>query len=225
MLNEIELIYKNDEEANIRLDVFLSLKIENISRSYIQKLIKDFSVKVNGEKVKPSYKLLPGDRIQVVFPPVRDLDLRPEEIPLDILYEDQDIIVINKRRGMVVHPGAGVSSGTIVNALLFHCRDLSGIGGVHRPGIVHRLDKGTSGVLIVAKNDSAHESLSKAFAERKILKEYDALLMGNMEWKEKTVEAPIGRHPKHRKKMAVVSNGRFARSFPASTYCPGNRQR
>jgi len=186
-----------------RLDIYLSGKDLGLSRSRIQKLISSGKIKVNDLVIKPSYKIRTGDRVEVTIPKPRPLKIEPEKIPLNILYEDRDLIVVNKPKGMVVHPGAGVSSGTLVNALLCHCKDLLGIGGVLRPGIVHRLDKDTSGVLIIAKNDFTHLALSKQFKERSVNKIYIALVKGKVLRKEGKIEVPIGRHPVKRKKMAA----------------------
>ena len=192
-----------NRDVHQRLDIYLSGKDLNLSRSRIQKLIFSGGVKVHELVVRPSYKVKIGDRIEVTIPKPRPLKVEPEKISLNILYEDRDLIVVNKPRGMVVHPGAGVSSGTLVNALFYHCKDLSGIGGALRPGIVHRLDKDTSGVLVVAKNDFTHLALSKQFKERSVNKRYIALVKGSILREEGKIEAPIGRHPVKRKKMAV----------------------
>ncbi len=198
-----KFVITTNRDGHQRLDVYLSRKDLNLSRSWIQKLISSGKIRVNGSVVKPSYKIRTGDRIEVTIPKPRPLKIDPEKIPLNILYEDRDLIVVNKPRGMVVHPGAGISSGTLVNALLYYCKDLSGIGGVLRPGIVHRLDKDTSGVLVVAKNDSAHLALSNQFKERRVNKRYIALVKGRVLKEEGKIEAPIGRHPVKRKKMAA----------------------
>ncbi len=198
-----EFVITTNRDAHQRLDIYLSKKNLDLSRSQIQKLVSSGEIKANNTIVKPSYRTRVGDRIEVTIPLVIPLKIEPEKIPLDILYEDRDLIVINKPRGMVVHPGAGVSSGTLVNALLYHCKDLSGIGGVLRPGIVHRLDKDTSGVLVVAKNDFTHLTLSRQFKERSVNKRYIALVKGKILKEEGRIEAPIGRHPVKRKKMAA----------------------
>ena len=201
---------KAEDEAG-RLDTFLSSKIDNISRSYTKKLIDEGYVKVNGQVVKPSYKVRKDDEIIVYVPEPRELKIEPEAIPLDILYEDSDIIAINKPQGMVVHPAPGNYSGTLVNALLYHCgSNLSGINGVIRPGIVHRLDKDTSGVILVAKTNSAHLNLARQIKNREIKKVYNAVVFGNVKEDFATINAPIGRHPVERKKMAVIENGRNA---------------
>ena len=190
-------------QANQRIDLYLTQKRLDLSRSRIQKLIFSGGVKVNELVVRPSYKVRIGDRIEVTISKPRPLKIEPEKIPLNILYEDRNLIVVNKPRGMVVHPGAGVSSGTLVNALLYHCKDLSGIGGILRPGIVHRLDKDTSGVLVVAKNDFAHLALSRQFKKRRVNKRYIALVKGRVLKEQGKIESPIGRHPVKRKKMAA----------------------
>ncbi len=192
------------EEVGKRLDVFLMEKCTDFSRSRIQGLIKQGRVKISGKKVKANYRVKDGDKILMEVPPPEDINIKPEDIPLDILYEDVDIIIINKPVGIVVHPAAGHYSGTLVNALLFHCKDLSGIGGKLRPGIVHRLDKDTSGILVAAKNDIAHLSLSGQLKERTIKREYYALVHGRISENYGTIDAPIGRHPRERKKMAVT---------------------
>ncbi|MDI6605043.1 MAG: RluA family pseudouridine synthase [Thermoanaerobacteraceae bacterium] len=192
-----------------RIDVFLASEMD-YTRSYIKKLILEGLVLVNDDTVKPNYKLKENDKITVNIPEAEKIDIEPENIPLDILYEDEDIIVINKPQGMVVHPAPGNYSGTLVNALLYHCKNLSGINGVLRPGIVHRLDKDTSGVMVVAKNDKAHLSLVNQIKDRKVLKKYVAVVEGVIKEDEGYVEAPIGRHHADRKKMAVVEDGRYA---------------
>jgi len=201
---EFEYIITSEEKGE-RLDHYLALKKEiGLTRSRIHKLIEDGYIEVNKESPKPSYKIKPEDRILVSVPPPKRLEARPENIPLDVVYEDSDLIIINKPRGMVVHPAAGNYSGTLVNALLYHCKDLSGIGGVLRPGIVHRLDKYTSGLLVVAKNDFTHQALARQFKAKKIFKQYLALVHGIITQDKGVIEARVGRHPRHRKKMAVI---------------------
>ncbi len=196
-----------EEEDKERIDVYLHEELESLSRSYIQKLIKDGDVKVNGEPVKSNYRLFCGDVVTVSAPEIKEPEIEPEDIPLDILYEDEDVIVVNKPKGMVVHPAPGHYSGTLVNALLYHCGDeLSGINGVMRPGIVHRIDKDTTGSLLVAKNDMAHRNLAKQLAEHSIHREYEAVVHGNLKEDQGTIDAPIGRSPTDRKKMAVNVN-------------------
>jgi len=197
------------EDEGKRIDVFLAAELD-YTRSYIKKLIVDGLVFVNGKTVKPSYKVKENDEVVVNIPEAEKIDVLPENIPLDILYEDDDIIVINKPQGMVVHPAPGNYSGTLVNALLYHCKNLSGINGILRPGIVHRLDKDTSGVMVVAKNDKAHISLSNQIKERSVFKKYVAIVEGVIKDEEGKIEAPIGRHPVDRKKMAVIEDGRYA---------------
>ncbi len=191
-------------QAGKRLDVFLTGEVPEMTRSHIQKLIDEGRVTVNGMAAKANAKLKPGDEVVFVIPQPEELKVEGEDIPLDILYEDSDLIVINKPRGMVVHPAPGNTSGTLVNALLFHCKDLSGINGVMRPGIVHRLDKDTSGVMMAAKNDLAHLSLAGQIKDREVTRRYTALVHGNIQEPGGVVEAPIGRDPQDRKKMAVV---------------------
>jgi 23S rRNA pseudouridine1911/1915/1917 synthase len=194
------------EEQGQRIDKYLSLKRDlGLTRSRIEKLVAEGQVVVNGGKVKPSYKVKLGERILVMVPPPQQSDACPENIPLKVIYEDDDLMVVNKPRGMVVHPAAGNFQGTLVNALLYHCKNLSGIGGKIRPGIVHRLDKDTSGLIVVAKNDFTHQSLSKQFKDKVVLKKYVALVLGEVKQKEGLIETRIGRHPKQRKKMAVIS--------------------
>ncbi|SFE40415.1 23S rRNA pseudouridine1911/1915/1917 synthase [Thermoanaerobacter thermohydrosulfuricus] len=197
------------EDEGKRIDVFLAAELD-YTRSYIKKLIVDGLVFVNGKTVKPSYKVKENDEVVVNIPEVEKIDVMPENIPLDILYEDDDIIVISKPQGMVVHPAPGNYSGTLVNALLYHCKNLSGINGILRPGIVHRLDKDTSGVMVVAKNDKAHISLSNQIKERSVFKKYVAIVEGVIKDEAGEIEAPIGRHPVDRKKMAVIEEGRYA---------------
>ncbi|MGI6567075.1 MAG: RluA family pseudouridine synthase [Firmicutes bacterium] len=202
-----------EQEAGIRLDRYLTEKIEGRSRSFLRRLIDQGSVLVNGRQVKAGYSITAGDAVLVQIPAPEPLEVAPEPIPLDILYEDRDIIVINKPPGMVVHPAAGNYQGTLVNALLAHCRDLSGIGGKLRPGIVHRLDKDTSGVLVAVKNDYAHKSLAAQLKLRTVQRWYLALAKGNFSEDQGVIDAPIGRHPVKRKQMAVVGKGRPARTW------------
>ena len=191
------------EQEGMRLDVFLTEQMEG-SRSYIQSLIKGGHVIVGGKVGKANLRLTPNMVIQVEIPEPESVEVKPEDIPLDVLYEDHDIIIVNKARGMVVHPAVGNYSGTLVNALLFHCKDLSGINGEIRPGIVHRLDKDTSGVMMAAKNDAAHIGLAEQVKEHSAKRTYWALVQGNIVEEKGTIKAPIGRHPKDRMKMAVV---------------------
>ena len=202
----------NSANSDKRLDIWLAAKLVKFSRSYIGKLIEDSSITVNGKTVKAGYKLKNKDIVEVNIPEPKVLDVKAEDIALDVLYEDGDIIVINKPRGMVVHPAAGNYSGTLVNALLEHCSgSLSDINGVIRPGIVHRIDKDTSGVLVVAKNNSSHGILSEKLKEHDIQRVYIAVAEGVINEDSGKVDAPIGRHPVERKKMSVnVKNGRRA---------------
>lgn len=205
--NVFEYVIAQEEEAK-RLDSFLSLKKELcLARSQVQRHIEDGFVKVNKVDAKSSYKLKTDDRVVIEIPPPKILEVAAEKIPLDIVFEDKDLIVINKPRGLVVHPAVGNYSGTLVNALLAHCRDLSGIGGVLRPGIVHRLDKDTSGLIVVAKSDLAHQALAKQFKSKEIFKQYLALVHGKPRPAEGIIESNVGRHPKHRKKMAIMGVG------------------
>lgn len=196
-----------DEAFNSeRIDKFLSCQIENMSRSAAQKLIDDENVRVNFTVVSKNYKVKAGDRVAVIVPEPKTLEAKPENIPLDIRYEDSDLLVVNKPKGMVVHPAAGNYDGTLVNALLYHCKgSLSGIGGVIRPGIVHRIDKDTSGLLIVAKNDMAHVSLAEQIKVHSFTREYQSVVYGKFKTEEGTVDAPIGRHTTDRKKMTVTT--------------------
>ena len=200
------------EESGVRIDRYLSEKVEEMSRSYLQKLLKDDRIHVNNGQIKSNYKVQSGDHIVVDIPEPEVLDILPEDIPLDILYEDEDVLVVNKPKGMVVHPSAGHISGTLVNAVLYHCEGkLSGINGVMRPGIVHRIDKDTTGALLVCKNDSAHKDLAEQLKEHSIRRRYRAVVAGNIKEDEGTVEGPIGRHPTDRKKMAINhKNGKEA---------------
>lgn len=196
---------------NMRLDAYISSKEENMSRTNIQRLIEEGNVLVNGQKKKISYKVQMGDNIEINIPEAKETNIRAENIPLEIVYEDKDIIVVNKPKGMVVHPANGNPDGTLVNAIMNICKDsLSGIGGEIRPGIVHRLDKDTSGLLIVAKNDLAHINMSKQIKDREVKKIYIALVKGNINENEATINMPIGRSTKDRKKMAVRKDGKEA---------------
>jgi len=207
-----QVITLTSDEGGERLDVFLARSLEGMTRSRIQKLIRDKRVQVNCSFQRQSCVLNRGDLVEVSLPPPQETGIVAEHLPLDIIYEDSNILVINKPRGMVVHPAPGHLRGTLVNALLHYCNDLSGIGGELRPGIVHRLDKDTSGVLVVAKHDRAHLELSRQLQERTATREYLVLVWGTPEKKEFEVYAPVARHPRHRKKMAVVEGGREART-------------
>lgn len=200
------------EETGVRLDKFLAEKLPEFSRSYIQKLIQGGNVTVNQKTVKSNYKISSGEFVQIHVPEPEEPDILPEDIALDILYEDDDILIINKPKGMVVHPAPGHYSGTLVNAIMYHCKEnLSGINGVLRPGIVHRIDMNTTGSLLICKNDRAHRILAEQLKEHSITRKYHAIVYGNFKEDEGTVNAPIGRHPTDRKKMSTKSpNGRRA---------------
>ncbi len=198
--------FAQDEDQGTRIDKFLSDK-SGESRSFITKLIDSGLVFVGGRKILKNYKLSPGDGIEVYMPEPGVCEALPEDIPLDIIYEDDDIIVINKPKGMIVHPATGIYTGTLVNALMYHCKEsLSGIGGVVRPGIVHRIDKDTSGLLVVAKNDESHLSLSEQLKTHTVSRIYHAIAIGNIKDDNGTINKPIGRHPTDRKKMAVITD-------------------
>ena len=202
------------DRTDERLDLFLVRRLPDLSRSYAQRLIADGQVTVDGTARKANYKLRGGEEIVCTMPPAEEIEIRAEDIPLDILYEDADIIVVNKARGMVVHPAAGIYTGTLVNALLWHCHDLSGINGALRPGIVHRLDKDTSGVMVAAKNDMAHHYLARQIRDKDVRREYRAIVHGNIVPRAGVITGDIGRHPTDRKKMAIVrENGK-----PATTH-------
>lgn len=210
-MNILNLTVGQEEKA-VRIDRFLAEKYPDFSRSYLQKLLKDQAVSVEGRPVKANYKVQPGAEIRIEIPELEPLDIKPEAIPLDILYEDEYLLVINKPKGMVVHPAAGHTEGTLVNAVMAHCgENLSGINGVLRPGIVHRIDKDTTGALLVCKEDSVHRDLAEQLKEHSIKRRYRAVVRGNLKEDEGTVEGPIGRHPTDRKKMAVNhKNGKSA---------------
>ena len=195
-----------------RLDKFLSVVLPDQSRSYLQKIIKDGSVLVNGKAQKASYRMEDQDEILVDLPELKEPEIEAENIPLNILYEDDDLLMVNKPKGMVVHPSAGHLTGTLVNAVMYHCKDrLSGINGVMRPGIVHRIDMDTTGVLVICKNDKAHNHVAAQLKEHSITRKYRAIVHGVIKEEEGTVDAPIGRHPVERKKMAAgVKNGKRA---------------
>lgn len=202
----------DEEHAGIRIDKFLSEELPNMSRSYIQKLIKENQIIVNSAKVKANYKTNIGDILILEEPELKEPDIVAENIPLDILYEDDDILIVNKPKGMVVHPSAGHYSGTLVNALMYHCKDnLSGINGVMRPGIVHRIDMDTTGSLLVCKNDFSHNHLAEQLKVHSITRVYHAIVHGNLKEDFGTINAPIGRHPIDRKKMSINhTNGKEA---------------
>ncbi len=200
----------SEENVNTRLDKFLKDYLGELSRVYIQELIEEGYILVNDKKVKSSYKTILNDEIVVNLKEVEELNVEAQDIPLDIVYEDKDVIVINKPQGMVVHPASGVYKDTLVNALLYHCKDLSSINGVKRPGIVHRLDKDTSGLIMVAKNDNAHNFLAEQLKDKTASRVYVALVHGKVKVKKGIINAPIGRDPKSRVKMAVVKDGKEA---------------
>jgi 23S rRNA pseudouridine1911/1915/1917 synthase len=199
-----------NEESKSRIDKLLADINPDQSRSQVQGWITKGFVKVNNEVVKANYKCQQGDVITWTIPKVEPLNIEPENIPLDIIYEDKDLLVVNKPKGMVVHPSAGHQSGTLVNALLYHCDDLSGINGVERPGIVHRIDKDTSGLLVVTKNDKAHVGLAEQLSKKDVERRYEAIVHGVINHDTGMVDAPIGRDPKDRQKMGIVENGKHA---------------
>ena len=201
-----------ESAAGQRIDKYLSGQLADLSRSYLQKLLKDGGVEVNKKPVKSNYKLSEGDQIRLEVPEAVEPEITAEDMDLDILYEDRDVILVNKPKGMVVHPAAGHYTGTLVNALMYHCReDLSGINGVLRPGIVHRIDMDTTGVLIACKNDQAHNSIAAQLKEHSITRRYQAIVHGVVKEDEGVVDAPIGRHPQDRKKMCINhQNGKSA---------------
>lgn len=205
------------EQPGERLDKALAEKLPAFSRAQVQRLIQDGRVRMGGTAVKASLRLAGGEQVVVEIPPVEETDLVPQPIPLDIVYEDNDMIVVNKPAGMVVHPAAGHPSGTLVNAVLAHCPDLSGIGGERRPGIVHRLDKDTSGLILVAKNDRALRYLQAQFKKRTVEKVYLALCEGHFHSAEALIDAPIGRDPTNRKRMAVIPPNASDKARPAQT--------
>ena len=210
-----------DVEAPERLDLFLRHRCPELSRSRIQTLIKSGAIRVNGAQTRPAYLVQPGDEIAVELPEPEPLAAFPESLPLSIEYEDDDLLVVDKAAGMTVHPAPGAAEGTLVNALLHHCRNLSGINGTLRPGIVHRLDKETSGLLVVAKRNTAHRALAAKFQAHQIERRYAALAWGVLREESSRIETPIGRHPKNRKKMAVVEDGRdAATNFSVIERCP-----
>lgn len=209
-MNEMKLTVPQ-EDAGKRIDSWLSEHIDGLTRSAVQNLLSEQAVNADGKAVKKNYKLAGGEVLTVIMPELREVDLAAEDIPLDIVYEDEDIVVVNKPRSMVVHPAVGNWSGTLVNALMFHCGEsLSGINGEHRPGIVHRIDKDTSGLLVVAKNDSAHQSLAAQIAAHTAYRGYEAIVVGSPREDSGTVDKPIARHKNDRKRMAIVEGGREA---------------
>ena len=210
MSNHITLSVSN-ESTGTRLDKFISDSCKEISRSLVQKLIGEKLVLVNEKPSKSSYRVKRSDEIIVKLPELEELKVKPEKIKLDVVFEDKDLIVVNKSQGIVTHPASGIYKGTLVNALLYHCKDsLSGINGVLRPGIVHRLDKETSGLIIACKNDKSHKEIANQIKERKLKRHYLAIVHGKVQYDHGTINKPIGRHKIHREKMAVISNGRIA---------------
>ena len=206
-----DILYVKAQESGERIDALLARSIENLTRSQAQRLIESGLVTVDGAPVKKNRKTAPGELYRVEIPEAAETELVAQDIPLDIVYEDGDVIVVNKPRGMVVHPAPGHPDGTLVNALMFHCGDsLSGIGGEKRPGIVHRIDRETSGLIIAAKNDPAHLALSEQLSDHSLARVYECVVHGRMREDAGTVDAPIARHPSDRKRMAVVPGGRRA---------------
>ncbi|MBQ7284387.1 MAG: RluA family pseudouridine synthase, partial [Oscillospiraceae bacterium] len=210
-MNNNIILVASEEWVNTRIDVFVS-KNTDYSRNSVQLLLEDDKIAVNGKAVSKSYKMKLNDTLEITVEEAKDVGIIAEDIPLDIYYEDNDILVVNKPKGMVVHPANGNESGTLVNALMFHCKDsLSGINGEIRPGIVHRIDKDTSGLLVVAKNDIAHEHLAKQFKEHSINRIYYAIVYGNVKEDSGDIEAPIGRHKTDRKKFCITeTNSKYA---------------
>ncbi len=205
------LLRASEESKNQRLDAFLASSLDGLTRSQATRLIESGEVAVNGRAVSKSYKLAGGEDIAVTLPEPEPVEAVPQDIPLDVVYEDADVIVVNKPSGMVVHPAPGHPDGTLVNALLYHCAGtLSGIGGALRPGIVHRIDRDTSGLIIAAKNDAAHQYLSAQLADHTLARTYECIVVGALREDRGTVDAPIARHPTDRKRMAVVAGGREA---------------
>ncbi len=211
LLNEDETweMVIDDQGAGERLDKLLTeaLEEESVSRTQVQEWIRSGHVQVDGRTVKPNYKVVPEDRISVTPPPTESTEIEPQDIALDVVYEDSDVIVINKPRGMVVHPAAGHPDGTLVNALMYHCKDLAGVGGELRPGIVHRIDKDTTGLLMAAKNDLAHHALADQLKAHTVTRKYIALVHGNLPHDHGTIDAPIGRDPQDRKLFKVTDRG------------------
>ena len=205
------LLRASEESKNQRLDAFLASSLDGLTRSQATQLIESGEVAVNGRAVSKSYKLAGGEDIAVTLPEPEPVEAVPQDIPLDVVYEDADVIVVNKPSGMVVHPAPGHPDGTLVNALLYHCAGtLSGVGGALRPGIVHRIDRDTSGLIIAAKNDAAHQYLSAQLADHTLARTYECIVVGKLREDRGTVDAPIARHPTDRKRMAVVAGGREA---------------
>jgi 23S rRNA pseudouridine1911/1915/1917 synthase len=215
MSRRLELVLDSPGE---RLDKALALAWPELSRSQWQQLIRSGSVRIGGDPVRANMRLAGGERVNATLPAVTDTTILAQEIPLDILYEDDDFLAVNKPPGMVVHPAPGHSEGTLVNAVLGYCPDLEGVGGERRPGIVHRLDRDTSGVIVVAKNDRALRHLQRQFKRRTVQKRYLALVDGHIQPPQAVIDAPIGRDPRHRQRMAIIRPGSSARSRKATTY-------
>ena len=205
------LLRTTEENKDQRLDAFLASGLDGLTRSQAARLIESGAVTVNGKTVSKSYKIAGGEEISVMLPAPEPIEAVPQDIPLDVVYEDADVIVVNKPSGMVVHPAPGHPNGTLVNALLYHCAgSLSGVGGALRPGIVHRIDRDTSGLIIAAKNDAAHQFLSAQLADHTLARTYECIVVGSLREERGTVDAPIARHPSDRKRMAVAAGGREA---------------
>ena len=209
-MSEVVQVTVTEEQKNERIDRFVAGVNNEWSRSQVQQWIKDGVVTVNGKDIKGNYKVKTNDEITVTIPEPESLDILPEDMNLDIYYEDSDVLVVNKPRGMVVHPAPGHTSGTLVNGLMYHCKDLSGINGVMRPGIVHRIDKDTSGLLMVAKNDMAHEALVNQLVAKTVTRRYQAIVHGVIPHDKGTIDAPIGRDKQDRQSMTVEENGKHA---------------
>ncbi len=210
-MDEFTLSIEDSSDEGVRIDKYLASSITDKSRSFFQKAIDNGQVLVNGSLVKSKYLTKLGDEIVVTIEPVREIDIVPEDIPIEILYQDDDVIVVNKPKGMVVHPAPGHYAGTLVNALMYHCKEsLSGINGEIRPGIVHRIDMNTTGSLLVCKNDKAHNDIAAQIKVHSVNRIYKGIVVGNIKEDSGTINAPIGRNPKDRKKMAVVNDGREA---------------
>ena len=208
---EILTLQPNKDDAGKRIDAWLAANLEDMTRSAVQRLLEEGQVVCDGKQLAKNYKLNGSETLEVSLPDPEPVDVVPQDIPLDVVYEDGDVIVVNKPKGLVVHPAPGHPDGTLVNALLHHCGDsLSGIGGELRPGIVHRIDRDTSGLIIAAKNDFAHQRLAAQLQDHTLARIYQCIVIGNLREDSGTVDAPIGRHPVDRKKMAVVANGRNA---------------
>jgi len=211
-LNDLIELIVDIEDNGIRIDKYIAEKQEELTRTHVQKLIDDEMILVNDKVIKSNYKVSKGNHISITLPPPIDLEVQAEDIPLDIIYEDSDLIIINKAKGMVIHPAAGHYSGTLVNALLYHCKDdLSGINGVLRPGIVHRIDMNTTGVIVVCKNDKSHQFIAEQLKVHSVTRKYNAIVYYTFKTENGTIDTQIGRHPVDRKKMAInCKNGKHA---------------